>query len=74
MTLHATFQSYFLVQVQLRIVLRHRTDALRTLISTRLGVKTHDLQIMTVHCFHVTEIPALTTRPSVTSLVCYEME
>ena len=30
------------------------------------GVRTHDLQIMTVH-FHVTEMPSLTTRPSVTS-------
>ena len=30
------------------------------------GVRTHDLQIMTT--FHVTETPALTTRPSVTSM------
>ena len=31
------------------------------------GVRTHDLQIMTVHG-HVTEMPALATRPSVTVL------
>ena len=30
------------------------------------GVRTYDLQIMTVHFMHVTETPALTTRPSVT--------
>ena len=29
------------------------------------GVRTHDLQIMTAFTFHVTEMPALTTWPSV---------
>ena len=30
------------------------------------GIQTHDLQIMTVKAFHVTETAALTTQPSVT--------
>ena len=33
------------------------------------GIRTHDLQIMISIC-HVTEIPALTTWPSVASYTC----
>ena len=54
----------FLVQVRLR------TEVLRTPKFDPTGIRTHDLQPPDHDStFHVTETPALTTRPSVTSTV-----